>query len=532
MNRRANGRFSGFLQKYVLFCRWPGKTHCWSFSRANLGAHVFFKTVCSKGAASPQCFSADAFSGFRAPYLENVYVGEVGAMTGALPESRQAFQMGHFTICWGGKMAKVLRRLGLMLLIFGMTFSLAFASENMEPWQIQAELDALKGRVVELEGKLEEQQRPAHNPQGEEKNDHDGKGLLDRFGTLSIHGGVVGYFQGGFIDRIEEEKFKNPAGAGFAADLELTFEPIANGEFFLRIHAGEGEGADKDLMEAEALFANLNTIADDNPGDAGVAFLEVYYKHRFLDAFALTVGKTDFFEFLDDNAFANDEITQFVGKAFVNNPVMDSENEYGPLMGFEWEIMEFLTLSGVVQSTSHPLLDEEEQKSKYDNVFNNPFWGVQATYSPQWNGLEGNYRVYGWTQPYAHPKVEREGTEAGWGVGLSVDQWVHEKVGLFARFGYQNREVYEVPWFWSAGVHLQGIVPNREEDTLGLGVAGLKANDRLDSSGTEMHLETYYRIALSENFAISPHLQYVIHPLGNRDNDNVFAGMLKGEWSF
>lgn len=344
-------------------------------------------------------------------------------------------------------MKRVLVSMVVLLVGACMAFGTCVAGGTPEVSEIQAELEILKSRIEELESKLaaKEKEQKEVAEISTETEEKESKGLLDRFGSLSIHGGVVGYFQGGIVDRIEGEKFENPAGAGFAANLELTFEPIRNGEFYIRIHAGEGEGADKDLVEAGALFANLNTIADDNPGDDGVAFHEVYYTHRFFDNFALSIGKTDGLVFLDDNAFANDELSQFVGKAFVNNPVLDSEDEYAPLVAVNWEPLEALTLTALVQSSSYPLLDEDQQKSKYDNIFDRPFWGVQAKYSPQWRGLEGNYRLYVWSQTYEHPKVEREGTDPGWGIGLSFDQWLHEKVGLFARFGYQNKEVYEVP---------------------------------------------------------------------------------------
>jgi hypothetical protein len=357
--------------------------------------------------------------------------------------------------------------------------------------------------------------------------------ILERIGSLSIHGGVVGFYQGTNDVEIDGEKYRNPDGAGFVADLELTFSPIEGGEMLLRIHAGEGDGADRDLEAGGATFADLNTLNDDNPDDDGVRILDIFYTQAFLsEKLFVSLGKTEPLAFLDDNAFANDEYGQFVGKPLVNNPVFDSEDEYAPLVALQAKPAEALAVTLVFQSSSRPLLDEEQQKSSFDKIFDKPFLAGQLAFSPGLGDHEGNYRIYGWAQTYDHAKLTGEGSEEGWGVGLSLDQEIHEKIGLFARFGYQNEDVYEVPWFWSAGAHIQGLLPIRQEDVLGFGVAGLHANQHLENDGTEVHLEAYWRVLFGEHFALSPDIQYVISPLGDDDNDGVVAGMLRGEAYF
>lgn len=357
--------------------------------------------------------------------------------------------------------------------------------------------------------------------------------IMERLGTLSIHGGVVGYYQGRNAPTINDIGYSGANGAGFAADLELSFKPLKNGDFLMRVHAGEGNGADKNLADDGALFANLNTIADDNPGSDGLSLLEAFYTHSFFDErFLFSIGKTEQVVFIDDNAFANDEYTQFVGKPFVNNPMLDSEDEYGPVMATQISPWKSLKFTFLYTSTSRPYLPDYQQKSVWDNIFDTPFLGGQLTFSPNLFGYDGNYRVYGWGATYQHDKISGNGTAEGWGIGLSFDQMVHEKVGLFARFGYSNQEVYQAPWFWSAGVNLKGLIPSRDEDEIGLGIAGLEANSDLGYNGTELHLEAYYRIVLSEYFSISPDIQFVANPLGNSSNQNIVAGMLKGQFSF
>ncbi|ROQ92196.1 carbohydrate porin [Desulfosoma caldarium] len=421
-------------------------------------------------------------------------------------------------------------------------FVLAFAGlGRADDAELKRELQMLKQRVQELEAKLKAQEAiqrstaaaPGDTQMGGEEPTSIQDMIMEKFGTLSIHGGVLTYYQGRNGPNIDDMDYSGTSGAGYVADLELSFEPTPNGEFFMRIHAGEGQGADKDLDDEGALFANLNTIADDNPENEGVSVLEAFYTHKFFEErLFVSVGKSEQVAFIDDNEFANDEATQFVGKPFVVSPMLDSEDEYAPMLAVGFSPVDNLEMVVLYESTSRPLLSDEDQKSVWDDIFDNPFVAAQMTFSPEFNGLQGNYRVYGWGATYKHPKIVGEGTDRGWGIGLSLDQMVHDKVGLFARLAYSNDNVYEVPWFWSFGANLKGMIPNRDDDEIGLGVAGLKANDDLDNDGTEYHLEAYYRIVLSEHLAISPDIQFVINPLGDTNNDNVVAFMIRGEFNF
>ena len=411
---------------------------------------------------------------------------------------------------------------------------LSFSSAQANEAEILKEIEQLKKKIAELEKKLKE--REAQEAELKEKLETREKAIdliTEKLGTLSIHGGVVGYYQGASKAKIGGESFPNPDGAGYVADLELSFEPVENGEFYLRLHAGEGDGADRELEEAGALFADLNTMNDDNPGDGDFDLLECYYTHSFLDdRFFLSIGKTEPVVFIDDNEFANDEVGQFVGKPFVNDPVLDSEDEFGPLMAVGFRPSDRFCIVALIQSSSHPLGTEAEQKDIWEDIFEKPLFAGQLTYSPEINGLKGNYRLYGWVQTYDHPEIDSADTDEGWGIGISVDQKISKKVGLFGRFGYHNEEVYEVPWFWSLGANITGLIPSRANDEIGFGVAGLKANDDLPEDDTEFHLEGYYKLVLSDHFALTSDFQYVVNPLGDSSNDDVFAGMLKAEFSF
>jgi hypothetical protein len=429
--------------------------------------------------------------------------------------------------------------------------SAAFAADS----DLSKELSDMKTRIEELERQLagldagEDQQASKMEKKISEKIE---EALGERFGTLEIHGGALLYYQDSQTDELDGEHADSPSGAGFTADLEFTWKPalplVEDGIFYARIHAGDGTGADhggQPNNPVNVLLGNLNTIADDNTGgdDTSLNLLEAFYTHEFFDkTLSVTGGKAKNLLFLDGNAFANNEKQQFVGKPFVNNSVLDSESEYTPLLGGEFKPMELLAFSVLGTSTSRPNVEgtplEDTAKSKYDNVFSTPFLGSQVTVSPKFGELEGNYRLFGWYAGYNHSKLDADRNpidgkkDKGWGLGISADQQLTEMIGLFGRFGWNNEDVYVVEWEASGGVNLKGLIPGREEDNLGVGFAALTPGDRYDQNDPEYHLEVYYRIAVTENLAFTPDVQYVWNPGGDSDNDGIFAGMLRGEFSF
>jgi hypothetical protein len=438
----------------------------------------------------------------------------------------------------------------IILVIFGA--DIGTAADKSE---IQKEIDQMKEKIQDLEQKLEEREaaEKKQTAKTEKKIDEKiGEALVERFGTLEIHGGALLYYQDNRTDELNGESADSPSGVGFTVDLELTWKPalplVEDGKFYVRIHAGDGTGADRGGQSnnpVNVLLANLNTIADDNTdgNDTGLDLVEAHYTHEFFDeTLSVTTGKAKNLLFLDGNVFANNEKKQFVGKPFVNNSVLDSESEYTPLIGGEFKPMELLALSVVATSTSRPNVEgtplENTAKSKYDNAFSTPFLGSQLTVSPKFGELEGNYRLYGWYAGYNHSKLDSDRNpidgkkDKGWGLGISADQQITEMIGLFGRFGWNNDDVYVVQWEASGGVNLKGLIPGRDEDNLGLGFAALTPGDSYSENDPEYHLELYYRIAVTENLAFTPDIQYVWNPGGDSDNDGIFAGMVRAEFNF
>jgi len=340
---------------------------------------------------------------------------------------------------------------------------------------------------------------------------------------VEIGGNTVIYYQG----------TKEINGTGYVADITLSFTPRENGKLFLRLHAGEGSGADS--IEA---FANLNTFADDNPeNEATFKLLEAYYKEELLDGkLKITVGKTEPPVFIDDNEYANNEYSQFVGKPFVNNPIIDGEFQFAPIVAVSFLVdnVEFIALVQSNEQKKSLVYDNEtkewtvEEKDLYNDMFKNPFWAVQIKLSKN----DGNYRLYYWEDLADHIKVGEDisnpnyepETEKGWGIGISFDQKISENFGIFGRAAFAN-DVYEVRKFVSLGVS-----SSIKDDTLAFGWAALFPNKELENNKVEHHFEGYYRKKVGKDFYITPDVQYIINSNG-KDTD-VLVGMVKAEITF
>ena len=340
-------------------------------------------------------------------------------------------------------------------------------------------------------------------------------------------GSAVIYYQGG------KREGEGTSGAGYTANLELTVK-LKEGELYGRLHAGEGDGADGKW--GEELFANLNTLADDNPENGGFELLEFYYTLELLSGnLKLYLGKSEPFILIDANRYANDEEEQFVGKAFVNNPLIDPEDRFAPMVGVDWKLSETLSFQGVLQSSDKGRLKwngeewENEEKSVYEDIFDRPTGALQLTYTKD----NWNYRVYLWGDTAPHPKltcIDRpEGCEGlrGVAVGLSLDGELSEGIGLFARASVARKTAYRGWQFYSVGALFNG-----ERGELGVGLGAVVPSPYYGKQSTEVHFEGYYRVDLGENLYLMPDLQVVLNPGGDGSSGPLYAATVKLGLSF
>jgi len=297
------------------------------------------------------------------------------------------------------------------------------------------------------------------------------------------------------------------------------------GTAFVYLEGTKGSG-----IEARPYVGSLFGVNADASGrsDHHAQFSEYWYQHTFGEGLlAVKVGKIDSTVDFDINAFANDECTQFLNGALVNNPsvpfpdyALGAQAIVRPGGGLYAAVGAFdANADGATSGRDTALVADSD-------------WFVVAEAGIELAipaggdaSLPGSYRVGAWHDPtrYLDPATEesRKG-ESGW--YASVDQMVFREsadnessqgLGLFARYGYAPDDYSGVEHFWSVGAQYQGLIPTRDDDVLGIGLAQGKLGRRTRRTtryDNETVVECFYNIAVAGGAALTLDLQYVRHP--------------------
>ena len=206
-------------------------------------------------------------------------------------------------------------------------------------------------------------------------------------------------------------------------------------------------------------------------------------------AFAITVGQLDLTNYFDRNGVANDETSQFISDALVNNPVLGLTNNglgaaiaYDPKSLFNFKI-------GVQQSNPAATSLSAGLVTLGEG---------ELTLRPFSLG-EGHYRLWG--------RIDNTAGDAQAGYGISIDQRITPTVTLFARAGngYVSSFLANMRFF-SGGIGFNAPYTFNPLDTWGIGFA---ETDILNGPH-ETLAEGYYNLHLTEHLALSAMLQYVL----------------------
>ena len=201
----------------------------------------------------------------------------------------------------------------------------------------------------------------------------------------------------------------------------------------------------------------------------------------------LVAGRLDLTNYCDTNTAANDETTQFLSDALVNNPALGlSENGAGmaaifdPKTGFRFKI-------GYQQSSSTAT-----------NLSDSLFYLTEVSY--QWTPFkigEGNYRLW-----YRTDNSSGNDQNA---FGISIDQKLAAAITLFGRYGSAESDAGRRDHFYSGGLQIRGGFVYNPEDAWGIGYSHYS----LGTGDRERLAEAYYNLRISEKLQFSFVLTHV-----------------------
>ncbi len=410
----------------------------------------------------------------------------------------------------------------------------------------EEEVAELKARIIQLEERLTQQEdktveveKIAHGAKREFSEFIDykaGEGLEIKPAGLTIGAGATFILQGANNANGDDLAGNGEDVTDVSYSMDLEFEKTFDdyGSAFIHLETGDGAGVEDELQ----VFSNVNRDADDS--DNSVSVTEAYYEHYFKDLpLTLTFGKIDPTVYLDQNEYANDECTQFLGHIFRNSPTLEFPDDNAAGVRVAIEPVDFLGLEFIAMDAN----------ADWEDAFDNMFLAGQVNIKPNIFDRPGNYRVYGWLNDKDHIKWDDalKAKEKSYGFGLSFDQEITDVLGAFARYGWQDPEVYadgsdfSLEQSWSVGIQFSGSLWNREDDVFGLAFGQvIPSGDYKDAGAnlkadSESHLEAYYNFKVNDNLSVSPDIQVIWDPYGGdatNGDKTIFVGGIRSQVDF
>jgi len=439
------------------------------------------------------------------------------------------------------------------LLFVALCVSEAYGADMPSNQQLLKEIQELKtiiqqqnDRIENLEQRVSGQQQRiddhAEVIQKEELQDLSGR-MKDELGRLKDLGGLEIGAGATFIGQgtpnannaaatsgttVEDSRFDGSV----SVDIEIakTFDDY--GMAFILMEYGSGAG----LTDELTLFSNVNY---DATGGANLDVIEVWYEqYLFGGQLTITGGQLDPTVYIDTNAYANDECTQFLSDIFRNSATIDfpDGNAWGGRMYIAPEELDFLEVQSLYM----------DENADWEEIFDNPFIAAQLNFIPakafdydeeMWGG---NYRVYYWYNGAPHAKVKNSSDfeRGNNGFGFSFDQKITDVYGVFGRFGWADPELNNLGYDWSVGAQMIGRYWNREEDVaavaIGQAIPGEDYRDVNEFDKAETHIEAYYAFKVNDHLTLSPDVQVIWEPNGGgiangKDNDTIFVYGIRGQ---
>ena len=208
------------------------------------------------------------------------------------------------------------------------------------------------------------------------------------------------------------------------------------------------------------------------------------------------------------NAYADDENTQFINNLFDDSPSIWWGTDATGITVLGW----YFWLN----------LGDQDQFTVSWGWFNIPgqFWNngqlyFQVAWAGEIDGRPLNLRAMVLFDE-AHEDANGDGDVA---YGFSGDYQVTDTIGVFVRVAANSEDINPVELDFSIGAAFFGLIGSRPDDVIGVAFGYIAANENVTGTlpeDTEMTIEVYYNLMLEEGkLQVSPHLMFITDPNGN-----------------
>ena len=370
--------------------------------------------------------------------------------------------------------------------------------------------------------------------------------------------GITGIYQqntrGGLSTHRKAGRFAGSYDIELTTDMEKLFN-IENA--FVYMHA-EGSWSGAGGIDPVSVGSYFGVNGDGAPRRS-LDLTELWYEQTFWDVLKLRFGKLDItggFECrgcpvsFDGNAFANDETSQFLNAALVNNPTIPFPDKGLGAVLFYNPIESWYASVGIVDAQA------DARETGFNSAFHDEdyfLYVIETGVTPHIhsaNGkLQGAYRIGFWIdgqdkQNFSTGRNYRDDA----GFYLSCDQVLTKEnddpddsqgLGAFFRYGHADSDRNDLNQFWSVGCQYQGLFDGRDDDVLGIGIANGIFSDQTnanDGNGftddSETVIELYYNASITPSLDLSPSLQYISNPAGDKSATNAIVIGLRAQMTF
>jgi porin len=309
-------------------------------------------------------------------------------------------------------------------------------------------------------------------------------------------------------------------------------------------------------VNTAALFPLTAKLDEDVP----FTITDFNYTQFLSEQFGVIVGKANTLD-ADVNEFASGRGTsQFMNGNFLFNPAVALRLPYSTLgAGVIWMPKPpgpdgGITVTSMILNTA-----DSSTSTGFDDFGKGVSWTGEADFQYRVGDLPGGMNVgflYSFDQDFAHLNSRLifqpgEGLvipneDSTWAVYWSGWQYLYspetEKrpidlmdgrpdqkgIGVFARFGFADRETNPVEWAVSGGIGGRGLIPSRDNDTFGIGgyynsIQGTRLFSALGVENSTSGFEAFYNIQVTPACHVTLDVQ-VINPVStDLDTATIFG---------